>query len=66
MTNKIPDTLSLLHAEDIRSCAETVIKLQQQINIVDNFCQNTGMQIHVNIEKTKMIVFRNGGPLPDN
>ena len=64
ITNQIPDILSLLYADDIASCAETVNKLQQQINIVDNFCQKTGMQI--NIEKTKIIVFRNGGPLCDN
>ena len=39
ITNHIPDILTLLYADDIASCAESVIKPQQQINIVDNFCQ---------------------------
>ncbi|KAH3790990.1 hypothetical protein DPMN_169199 [Dreissena polymorpha] len=44
---------------DVANCAETAIKLQQQINIVDQFC--TDMEI--NLDKTEITVFRNGSPL---
>ncbi len=50
-----------MFADDIANCAETAIKLKQQIDTVDLFCQNTGMQL--NVDTTKIIVFRNGGPL---
>lgn len=59
--NTIPDILCLLFADDIANCAETVIKLQQQLNTIDQFCLSTGME--VNLNKTEIIVFRNGGPL---
>ena len=50
-----------MFADDVANCAETAIKLQQQINIVDQFCTDTGMEI--NFDKTEITVFRNGGPL---
>ena len=61
ITNEIPHILCLLFADDVANCAETASKLQQQINIVELFCNNTGME--VNLDKTEIIVFRNGGPL---
>ena len=50
-----------MFADNIASCAETAFKLQQQLNVVDRFCMNTGMEI--NLDKTEIIVFGNGGPL---
>ena len=50
-----------MFADDVAVCAETAIKLQQQINIIDNFCLDTGMDI--NMDKTEITVFGNGGPL---
>ena len=35
-----------------------------QINVISNFCDRTGMKI--NLKKTKIIVFRNGGYLRGN
>ena len=61
ITEEINDIVCLMFADDAASCAETAAKLQQQLNIVDDFCQNTGMEINLN--KTKIMVFRNGGPL---
>lgn len=62
--NTIPDILCLLFADDVANCAETVVKLQQQLNVIDQFCNETGME--VNLNKTEIIVFRNGGPLKRN
>ena len=49
-----------MFADDIANCAETASRLQQQINTVEQFCTNTGME--VNLSKIEIIVFRNGGP----
>ena len=38
ITNDIPDILCLMFADDVANCAETAIKLKQQINIVHQFC----------------------------
>ena len=51
----------MLFADDVANCAETVIKLQHQLHVIDQFCLQTGMD--VNLSKTEIMVFRNGGPL---
>jgi len=51
----------LIIAADVAGCTETAIKLPQQINIIDSFCCDTGMEI--NMDKTEITVFRKGGPL---
>ena len=61
ITEDIPDIICLMFTEDIANCAETVIKLQQQLNIIETFCNDTGME--VNLNKTEIIVFINGGNL---
>ena len=61
ITNQIPDIHCLIFADDIANCAETVQKLQRQLHCIDLYCQNTGME--VNLDKTEVIVFRNGGIL---
>ena len=59
ISQNIPEIFVLLYADDIANCADTVGNLQSQLNIVELFCIRTGMV--VNIDKTKIIVFRNGG-----
>lgn len=61
INNDIPEIINIMFADDIANGAETVFKLQQQINVIAQFCLQTGMQINTN--KTKVIVFRNGGIL---
>ena len=63
VTNQIPDIICLMFADDIANCAETKQKLQEQINLIEIFCQNSGME--VNLNKTEITVFRNGGVLKD-
>ena len=37
----------LMFADDVSSFADTVVKLQSQINLISNFCSETGMQINL-------------------
>ena len=53
ITDEIPDIICLMYADDIANCAETTLKLQQQINVIDTFCENTGME--VNLQKTEIL-----------
>lgn len=53
----------LLFADDLVLFAETVIELQRLINRLAEYCDL--WQIKVHVLKTKVIVFRNGGPLRD-
>lgn len=61
ISNDIEDLYALMFADDISSVAETVVKLQKQIDYIDEFCQETGMKL--NLDKSKIMVFRNGGCL---
>ena len=50
----------LLYADDcIVLVADTVLQLQRKIRVLEKFCDKWGME--VNITKTQVIVFRNGG-----
>ena len=40
-----------MFADDVANCAESAVKLQQQINIIDMFCISTGKEI--NLDKLK-------------
>ena len=55
---------TLVYADDLVCVADTVGNLQKQINIIQNYCKNWGMK--VNLDKTKIVVFRNGGPCRQN
>ena len=59
----VPDLFCLMFADDIANCAETRVRLQRQLDIIFEFCQITNMT--VNLNKTEIIVFRNGDPLSD-
>jgi hypothetical protein len=50
--------ISLFYADDIAGIADTVVRLQQQIDCVSDFCDRYGMRS--NLEKTKIVVFRSG------
>ena len=52
---------ALLYADDVSSFAETASNLQNITNCVADFSDNLGMKI--NLEKSKVMVFRNGGRL---
>jgi hypothetical protein len=49
-----------MFTNDVDNCAETVSKLQQHINVIDTFCNKTGMEI--DLYKIEIIIFRNGRP----
>ena len=57
------DIFCLMYADDIANCCETRVWLQRQVNLIGEFCDTRN--IKVNLNKTKIIVFRNGGPLRD-
>lgn len=63
VTDDVPDIFCLMFADDIANCAETRIRLQRQLDLIYEFCQTTNMK--VNLNKSEIIVFRNGGPLRD-
>ena len=50
-----------MFADDVCIYSDTAIKVQRQINTIREFCHNTGMELNLN--KTEIIVFRNGGYL---
>ena len=50
-----------MFADDVASFSDTIIRLQHQINCIEIFCSSVGM--HLNLLKTKIIVFKNGGVL---
>ena len=61
ITNDIPDSLCSLLDDDVACGADTVSNLQLQLNSISDFCTQTEMT--VNLKKTEIILFRNGGPL---
>jgi hypothetical protein len=59
-----PNLNILLYADDMVHLSDTIGQTQNQLNILSQFCSNFGMK--VNLNKSKIMVFRNGGPLKDN
>ena len=55
------DSSMLMYADDITIFADTVFDMQKKIDLLFEFCTNWGLT--VNLDKTKMMVFRNGGYL---
>ena len=49
----------LLFADDITLLSDSVIGLQNQIDILNNMCHK--LHLSINIDKTKIMVFRKGG-----
>ena len=50
-----------MYVGDIALIADTSVGLQRKLKALESFCQKWGMK--VNLAKTKIIVFRNGGKL---
>ena len=56
ISDEIEDILALMFADDVASFADTVVRLQRQINLISRFCNSVGMSL--NLSKTKIMVFR--------
>ena len=56
--------LCSLYADDMVEGADSIGRLQKIINLLSTYCDDWGLQ--VNLEKTKIMVFRNGGVLKKN
>lgn len=54
----------LLYADDIILFGKTPEDLQNTLNVLKDYCQR--WKLTVNITKTKIMIFRKGGRLPDN
>lgn len=54
----------LLYADDIVIFGKTPEELQKSLNILENYCKR--WKLTVNTNKTKIVVFRRGGRLPNN
>ena len=54
----------MLFAEDVALFADSVIRLQRLINCTKKYCNAVGMKI--NLDKTKIVHFTNGGTLKTN
>ena len=61
VSQQIEGIFAFMFADDVASFSDTIIRLQHQINCIESFCLSVGM--HLNLLKTKIIVFRNGGVL---
>ena len=61
LSPNIVEVLCLLFADDIALASDTVIGLQRHLNLLKTFCDN--MLVKVNIDKTKIMVFKQGGRL---
>jgi len=59
VSEDINELIALMFADDVSSFSDTIIRLQRQINLIKKFCKSVDMKI--NLDKTKIIVFRNGG-----
>ena len=55
---------TLIYADDLNHLSDTVGHLQSLINVLSSFCYKWEMK--VNMDKTKIIVFRNGGVITKN
>ncbi|MEW8544944.1 MAG: reverse transcriptase family protein [Candidatus Thiodiazotropha sp.] len=63
ISNNGEEILAIAYADDFAEVSDSVRALQIQIDITSRFCDRTKMK--VNLSKTKIIVFRNGGFLRD-
>ena len=59
VSNDIDDLIALMFADDVSCFSDTVIRLQRLIDLIAEFCKSVGMKL--NLSKTKIMVFRNGG-----
>jgi hypothetical protein len=55
----IVELFLLMFADDIALISDTIVGLQKQLNLLQQFCISS--KFVVNIEKTKVLVFKRGG-----
>ena len=60
----MPDLYAFMYADDVSIFSGTVIPLQKHIDSISEYSQQISMSI--NVEKTKFLVFRNGGVVKNN
>ena len=53
----------LLYADDIVLFGNSATELQNSIHILEEYCQK--WKLKVNVTKTKVVIFRKGGRLPN-
>lgn len=51
--------LLLMYADDIALVSDSVVDLQKKIDCLEHYCKKWGLT--VNMDKTKVVVFKNGG-----
>jgi hypothetical protein len=61
LSEEAPNVCSLLFVDDVANVADTAGRLQSQINILAQFCDKWGLSLNIN--KSQIVVFRNGGYL---
>ena len=52
----------LVYADDMVLFSESISELQNMLNTIQNY--TTEWSLDVNVQKTKIVVFRNGGKYP--
>ena len=57
----VTELLLLLFADDVALLSDTVVGLQRQLNILNEFCTESGLT--ENTENTKIMVYKHGGRL---
>lgn len=50
--------------DDVACFADTVRILQNQICLIEDYCRESGMCL--NMDKSQIMVFRNGGPIKES
>ena len=61
VTTEISEMLALMFADDVSCFADTIVGLQRFLNELQRFCNS--LSIYINFDKTKIVVYRTGGPL---
>ena len=64
LNESAPNVQALFYADDICIFNDTIGRLQTQLNVLSEFC--TKYDLNVNLAKTNIVVFRNGGHIRTN
>jgi hypothetical protein len=64
INSQVPSLHIIMFADDVTILNDTIGRVQAQLNVLQQFSRNYGLK--VNINKTKLMVFRNGDPLRRN
>ena len=64
VSEEYKDVTMLLYADDLVLIGDQVGNVQNLLNILSDFCSKWGLK--VNMDKTKMLVYRNGGIVKQN